>query len=114
MVCEMIDFAHSSFLFSDFISALLLATGTIFLMRFLRVLGGERFRGPAVMIGTGMILFAVLHEFGEFLCGAGIHGGNPATLFGTAHILVLGSLGAVMFLIGCYQLQKRYAEYVKK
>lgn len=113
-VCEMLDMAHASFFLSDFISALLVFIGALFLMKFLSALGGEKFKKPAFLIGAGTLLFAIGHEWGEFICGIGIHGGIPQTLFGTIHLYVLGIAGSSMFFTGCYLLQKRYMEYLEK
>ena len=113
MVSE-VYITHGSFLLSDFLSATIIFIGTLFLMRSLKVFGGERFRQPASMIGAGTLLFAFAHEWGEFMCGSGIHGGVPETLFGKIHIIFLGVIGSTIFLVGCFLLYRRYAEYLNK
>lgn len=113
-VCEMLDLTHASFFLSDFISALLIFIGALFLLNFLSTLGGEKFRTPAHLIGIGTLLFAFGHEWGEFVCGIGIHGGIPQTLYAIVHLYVLGLTGSILFFIGCFMLQKRYIEYLKK
>lgn len=113
-VCEMLDLAHASFFLSDFASALFIFIGALFLIKFLKIIGGEKFRGPAYLIGIGTLFFAVGHEWGEFICGIGVHGGIPQTVFGAVHLYMLGTGGSIMFFAGCYLLQKRYVEYLKK
>lgn len=100
------------YLVSDIYGAFFMLLGTLMMIGFLKLFAGEGLKKYSVMIGSGMLLFSVLHEFGEFICGSGIHGGYPQTFLGSLHIVFLGSIGSIIFFIGCYLLQKRYFEYV--
>ncbi|MFH0929298.1 MAG: hypothetical protein V1818_03010 [Candidatus Aenigmatarchaeota archaeon] len=105
--------AHWEILGAEVYSAFFLIIGTVMLIGFLKFFGGEKFKKYAFMIGSGMFLFAILHQTGEIVCLSGIHGGFPKTLYGSIHILVLCSIGSIIFFIGCFMLQKRYLEYIK-
>ncbi len=101
------------FLAADIYGAFFMLLGTLLLMGFLKYFGGSGLRKYAVTAGAGMLLFSVLHEGGDFICGSGIHGGMPRTLYGSVHIVILGTMGPVIFFIGCYMFQKKYMEFVK-
>jgi hypothetical protein len=102
------------YLGADMYGAFFMLIGTLMLIGFLKFFAGNRFKKHAILIGTGMLLFSVLHEGGEFICGSGIHGGFPETFLGSFHVIFLGSIGSIIFFIGCYIFQKRYFQYIKE
>lgn len=111
---EMASLASASLRASDLISAILILVGTIYLTGVLKLFLGNKLRAPSLMIGSGLLLFALLHEFGELLYGFGIHGGFPKTLFGSVHIIVFGSAGSAIFFAGCCLIYRRYSDYLRE
>lgn len=104
---------QATLLFSDFISAILLFAGTLFLVSTLKVFAGSRLKSASIMVSFGLLLFSLLHEFGEFMYGAGIHGGFPKTFLGSMHIIFFGAAGSFIFFMGCYLIYKRYSDFLR-
>ncbi len=113
MMSDITILTTAGLLASDFISATLITIGTLYLTSVLKIFGGTKLKAPSAMIGIGLMLFTILHEFSEFLYGIDVHGGFPKTLFGSVHLIVFGAIGSIIFLSGCYMLNKRYSEYVR-
>lgn len=92
---------------ADVINAAALFIGMLILIRFLKTFGGPSIRKYSVWIGIGILLYAIFHEGGEVLYGLGIHGGFPKTLWGSFHIVFLGIIGSLIFLIASYMFTKK-------
>ncbi|MFH1474051.1 MAG: hypothetical protein ABIE55_04150 [Candidatus Aenigmatarchaeota archaeon] len=105
--------AHFEMLGAEIYSVFFLTIGTVMLIGFLKIFGGKRFKKYAFMVGAGMFLFAVLHEMGEVVCLSGIHGGFPETIYGSIHIILLCSIGSIIFFIGCFMFEREYSKYIK-
>lgn len=113
MASELTALVNTGLLASDVISAFLLFIGTLYLSGALKIFGGNKLKDHAMMIGIGLLLFTVIHEFGEFVYGAGIHGSSDLdTTLESIHVL-LGFAGALIFFKGCCGLYKTYSEYIK-
>ncbi|MFH1249209.1 MAG: hypothetical protein V1660_03585 [archaeon] len=104
------SFSNPLFFIIDFISAIVIFVATLFFIRFFN---GSKLKREIMLLGAGLILHALFHEFGEFVCRAGIHGGFPKTFWGSFHILILGSIGAIIFFIGSIMLKKRYSKLLE-
>lgn len=91
----------SQFLISDIIAGILLLVGMLYLAGVMKIfMGGEEVRKYASLPVVGMLLYTVFHQGGEFACESALHGGFPTNLFGSVHIVVLQSLGGLVFLFG--------------
>ena len=114
MASEITSLVNSALLASDVISAFLLFIGTLYLSGVLKIFAGNKLKNYSMMIGIGLLLFTAIHEFGEFVYGAGIHGSSDLdNVLESIHVL-LGFAGALIFFKGCYGLYKTYSEYIKR
>ena len=114
MASEITALTNTALLASDVISSFLLFVGTLYLSGVLKIFCGNKLKDYAMMIGIGLLLFTVIHEFGEFVYGAGMHGSaNLDNVLESIHVL-LGFAGALIFFKGCYGLYKTYSEYIKR
>ncbi|MBU2559276.1 hypothetical protein KKA03_00095 [archaeon] len=91
----------SQFIVSDVIAGILLLIGMIYLASVMKVfMGGDEVRKYATTPVVGILLYTILHQGGEFMCETSLHGGFPSNIFGTIHIVVLQSIGGLVFLVG--------------
>ncbi len=91
----------SQFLISDLIAGALLLAGMLYLASVMKIfMGGDEVRKYASLPVVGILLYAVFHQGGEFACESALHGGFPTNLFGSVHIVVLQSVGGLVFLFG--------------
>lgn len=91
----------SQFIVSDLIAGVLLLVGMLYLASVMKVfMGGDEVRKYAAIPVVGMLLYTIFHQGGEFICESALHGGFPSNIFGTIHIVVLQSVGGMVFLVG--------------
>jgi hypothetical protein len=91
----------SQYLISDLVAGALLLIGMVYLASVMKVfMGGAEVRKYATTPVVGMLLYTVFHQGGEFACESTLHGGFPTNLFGSFHIIILQSMGGLVFLSG--------------
>jgi hypothetical protein len=91
----------AQYLISDLLAGLLFLIGMLYLAGVMKIfMGGDEVRRFAAMPVVGMLLYTVFHQGGEFACESALHGGFPTNIYGTIHIIVLQSIGGLVFLYG--------------
>lgn len=91
----------SQFLISDLIAGALLLIGILYLAKVMKTfMGGDEVRKYAATPVVGILLYTVFHQGGEFACESALHGGFPSNIYGSVHIIILQSVGGLVFLFG--------------
>ena len=89
------------YLISDLVAGALLLVGMLSLAGVMKIfMGGDEVKKYATFPVVGIFLYTIFHQGGEFACESTLHGGFPTNIFGTLHIVILQSMGGLVFLFG--------------
>lgn len=104
----------SQFLISDLVAGALLFIGMIYLANVMKTfMGGDEVRKYATTPVVGMLLYTIFHQGGEFACESAIHGGFPSNVYGSLHVIVLQSVGGLVFLVGSIMFYRKMKALLK-